>query len=63
MQTRSVRPRGYKKKVHAQLSCPEHEISNAFKYKDIKKFSFFQAQISLECYFSSAHKFEIANNC
>ena len=30
----------------------KHEILNADKYKNIKKFSFIQAQISLECYFS-----------
>ena len=33
----------------------EHDILNDRKYKKFKKFSFFQAQISLECYFS-AHK-------
>ena len=30
----------------------EHEILNAHKYKNINKFSFLQAQIRLECYFS-----------
>ena len=30
----------------------EHEILNAHKYENIKKFSIFQAQICLECYFS-----------
>ena len=34
------------------LNSVEHEIFNAHKYKDIKKFNFFKAQISLECYFS-----------
>ena len=29
----------------------EHEILNAHKYKNIKKFSFFQAHISRECDF------------
>ena len=29
------------------LSSAEHEISNAHKYKNIKKLSIFQAQISL----------------
>ena len=34
-------------------SCSaEHEILNAYKYKYIQTFSIFQAQISLECYFS-----------
>ena len=28
-----------------------HEILNALKYKNIKKFGFVLAQISLECYF------------
>ena len=32
------------KKFHAQSD--EHEISNAHNYKNIKKFSIFQAQIS-----------------
>ena len=34
------------------LSSAEHEILNAHKYKNIKKLSIFQAQISLVCYFS-----------
>ena len=34
------------------LNSAEHEISNVHKYKIIKKFSFYKAQISLECYFS-----------
>ena len=34
------------------LNSVEHEILNAHKYKNIKKFSFFQAQISGEGYFS-----------
>ena len=34
------------------LSSAEHEILDAHKYKNIKKFSFIQAQISLKCYFS-----------
>ena len=33
------------------LNSAEHEILNAHKYKNIKKFCIFQAQISLECYF------------
>ena len=34
------------------LSSVEHEILNAHKYKKIKKFGLYLAQISLECYFS-----------
>ena len=35
------------------FSCSaEHEILNVHRCKNIKNFSFFQAQISLECYFS-----------
>ena len=34
------------------LNSAEHESLNAHKYKNIKKFSIFQAQISLECYLS-----------
>ena len=44
------RPRGYK--TFFILNSVEHEILNAHKYENIKKFSIFQAQISLECYFS-----------
>ena len=43
-------PRGYK--TFFILNSSEHEILNAHKYENIKKFSIFQAQISLECYFS-----------
>ena len=32
------------------LNSAEQEILNAHKYKNIKKFSFFQVQISLKCY-------------
>ena len=39
-------PRGYK--TFFMLNSAEHEILNAHKYKNIKKFSFFQAQISLK---------------
>ena len=42
--------RGYK--TFFVLNSVEHEISNAHKYTNIKKFSFCQAQISGECYFS-----------
>ena len=34
------------------LNSVEHEILNAHKYKNIKKFGQFKAQLSLECYFS-----------
>ena len=44
------RARGYK--TFFVLNSVEHEISNAHKYKNIKKFSFCQARISGECYFS-----------
>ena len=44
------RARGYK--TFFVLNSVEHEISNAHKYKNIKKFSFCQAQISGECCFS-----------
>ena len=44
-----VRPRGYK--TIFMLNSVEQEILNAHKYKNIKKFSFFPTQISLECYF------------
>ena len=42
-------PRGYK--TFFMLNSIGHEILNAHKYKNIKKFSFFQTQISRECYF------------
>ena len=48
-----TRPRGYKKTF--VLNSTEHEILNAPKYKNINKFSFFQAHISQECYFPT-HK-------
>ena len=37
------------------LNSAEHEILNARKYKNIKKCSFFLAQISPECHFSSSY--------
>ena len=37
------------------FNSAEYEISNAHQYKIIKKFSIFQAPISLKCYFP-AHK-------
>ena len=42
--------RGYK--TFFMLNSVEHEILNAHKYKNINKFSFFQAQIIGEGYFS-----------
>ena len=42
-------PRGYK--TFFMLNSIKHEILNAHKYKTIKIFSSFQAQIPLECYF------------
>ena len=44
------RPRGYK--TFSMLNSTEHGISNAHKFKYIKKFSFFVAQIILDRYFS-----------
>ena len=40
-------PRGYK--TFFILNSVEHEILNAHKYKYIKKFGFFKAQVSIEC--------------
>ena len=34
------------------INSAAHEIINAHKYENIKKFCFFQAQISVEGYFS-----------
>ena len=45
--------RGYK--TIFKLNSVEHEILNAHKYKNIKKLSFVQTQISRECHFP-AHK-------
>ena len=46
-------PRGYK--TFFVLNSVEHEISYAHKYKNIKKFGLFKAQLSLECYFSRSY--------
>ena len=46
-------PRGYK--TFFVLNSVEHEILNAHKYKNIKKFGIFKAQLSLECYFSRSY--------
>ena len=45
-----VRLLGYK--TFFMLNSVEHEILNAHKYKNIKKSSFFQAQISEVGYFA-----------
>ena len=47
------RARGYK--TFFVLNSVEHEISNAHKYKNIKKFSLFKAQLSLDCYFPRSY--------
>ena len=46
-------PRGYK--TFFVLNSVEHEILNAHKYKNTKKFGLFKAQLSLECYFSRSY--------
>ena len=46
-------PRGYK--TFFVLNSVEHEILNAHKYKTIKKFGIFKAQLSLEYYFSRSY--------
>ena len=38
-------------KIFFMLDSAEHEILNAHKHENIKKFSIYQAQISLERYF------------
>ena len=43
-----------KSKTFFMLNSIEHKILIARKYENIKKFSIFQAQISLESYFSCA---------
>ena len=37
-------------KLFFMLNSAEREILNAHKYKNIKKFSFFHTQMSLQCY-------------
>ena len=48
-----LRPLGYKKNL--MLNSAEHETLNAHKHENIKKFSFFQAQVSFNVIFP-AHK-------
>ena len=50
---RLIRPREYI--IFFMLNSAEHVILYVHKYKSIKKFSIFQAQISLQHYFP-AHK-------
>ena len=45
-----IRSQGYK--TFSMLDSAKQEFLNAYKYKNAKKFSIFQAQISQECYFS-----------
>ena len=45
-----IMAQGYK--TFFMLNWIEHKILVAHKYENIKEFSIFQAQISLECYFS-----------
>ena len=45
-----ARPRDYK--TFFVLNSVEHEIFDAHKYKNIKKFGVCSGQISLKCYFS-----------
>ena len=47
-----IRAQGYK--IFFMLNSIEHKILIACKFENIKKFSIFQAQMSLECYFSYA---------
>ena len=54
------RPRGYK--TFFVLNSVKHGILNAHKYKNIKKFGLFKAQLILECYFSRSYMLN-ANNC
>ena len=42
-------------KLFSVLNSVEHETLNAPKYKNIKKFGLFKAQLSLECYFSQSY--------
>ena len=49
-----IRARGYK--TFFMLNSVEHKILNAHKYKNVKKFSFFQTQGSRECYFELSMK-------
>ena len=46
-------PRGYK--TFFVLNSVEPGILNAHEYKNIKKFGIFNAQLSLECYFSRSY--------
>ena len=48
-----TRPRGYK--TFFVLNSVEHDLLNAHKYKNIKKFGIFKVHVSLECYFSRSY--------
>ena len=50
IEDRRIWPRGFK--TIFMLNSAEHKVLNAHKYENIKKFSIFQAQVSLEYYFS-----------
>ena len=50
---KATRSRGYK--TFFVLNSIEHKILIAHKYENIKKFCIFQAQITLESYFSCSH--------
>ena len=39
-------------KDFSMLDSVQHDILNAHKYENFKKFGLYKAQISLECYFS-----------
>ena len=51
---RSLAPRLFN--FFFMLNSIKHEILNVPKYKNIKKFSIFQAHISIECFFFFAHQ-------
>ena len=48
-----TRPRGFE--TFFVLNSVEHEILNAHKYRNIKKFGLFKAQLSLELLFSRSY--------
>ena len=48
-----TRPQGYK--TFYMLNSAEHEILNAHMHKHMKKFSIFQARMSLECYYPCSY--------
>ena len=48
-----ILPQGYK--TFFVLNSVEHEILNAHKYKKYQEIRSFNAQLSLECYFSRSY--------